>query len=185
LDFFIFKLMREAREAGKRLSDVVEVCWQHLSQAKHPISYLRALLASTTDFGHQRRAKAAARSAAQAAVREREETRATLQALDGQTFIDRRGETRYTVTDAGMTLTVYNVAEGVARRAVGQWTQSFVKAVKQGQIAVQRDTGRTRHDADAVVEHAVKDRQPVASARKITPTVADHLSQLRRLCLRA
>jgi DNA-binding transcriptional ArsR family regulator len=185
LDFFIFKLMREAREAGKRLSDVVEVCWQHLSQAKHPISYLRALLASTTDFGHQLRAKAAARSAAQAAVREREETRATMKTLDGQTFIDRRGETRYTVTDAGMTLTVYNVAEGVARRAVGQWTQSFAKAVKQGQITVQKDTGRTRHDADAVVEHAVKVRQPVASARKITPTVSDHLRQLRRLCLRA
>ena len=185
LDFLIFKLMREAREAGKRLSDVVEVCWQHLSQAKHPISYLRALLASPTDFGHQLRAKAAARGAAQAAVRDREETSAALQALDGQTFIDRRGETHYTVTDAGTTLMVYNIAEGVVRRGVGQWTQGFVKALKQGQIEAQKYPERACHDANAVVGHAVNDPHPVAPARKLTASVADHLSQLRQLCRRA
>lgn len=185
LDFLIFKLMREAREAGKRLSDVVEVCWQHLSEAKHPISYLRALLASTTDFGHQLRAKAAARSAAQAAVLEREATSAALHVLDGQTFIDRRGETRYTVTDAGTTLMVYNVVEGVVRRAVGQSTQGFIKAIKQGQIVAQRCPERTCDDADAVVRHAVVDGQPVPHTRKLTASVADHLSQLRQLCRRA
>lgn len=185
LDFLIFKFMREAREAGKRLSDVVEVCWPHLSQAKHPISYLRALLASTSDFGYQLRAKAAARSAAQAAVREREATSAALQALDGQTFIDRRGETRYTVTDAGTTLMVYNVVEGVVRRAVGQSTQGFVEAIKKGHIRAQKYPERTYDDAGAVVGHAVVDRQPVAPVRKLTASVADHLSQLRQLCRRA
>jgi DNA-binding transcriptional ArsR family regulator len=185
LDFLIFKLMREAREAGKRLSDVVEVCWQHLSQAKHPISYVRALLASTTDFGHQLRAKTAARSAAQAAACEREATIAALQALNGQTFIDRRGQTRYTVTDAGTTLMVYNVVEGVVRRAVGQWTQGFVKAIKEGQITARTYPGRTCNDADAAVGHAVIEHQPVAPAQKLTASVVNHLSQLRRLCRRA
>jgi hypothetical protein len=185
LDFLIFKLMREAREAGKRLSDVVEVCWQHLSQAKHPISYLRALLASPTDFGHQLRAKAAARTAAQAAVREREETVTTLQALDGQTFVDRRGETRYTVADAGTTLIVYSVAEGVVRRAVGQWTHGFVRALKQGQIEAQKHPVRSFDDAIGVSEAAVIDRQPLAPVRKLTTTVAEHLLQLRQLCRRA
>ena len=32
--FFVFKLMREARRCGKRLSDVVSVAWEHLSQAR-------------------------------------------------------------------------------------------------------------------------------------------------------
>ena len=39
IDFLIFKLMREARENGKRLSDVVEATWDHLKAAKAPINY--------------------------------------------------------------------------------------------------------------------------------------------------
>jgi hypothetical protein len=80
---------------------------------------------------------------------------------------------------------VYNVVEGVVRRAVGQWTQGFVKAIKQGQITAQKYPERTCNGADAVVGHAVIDRQPVAPAPKLTASVADHLRQLRQLCRRA
>ena len=53
--FLVFKLMREAKQHGKLLTEVVEVTWEHLSAAKRPISYLRSLLRSPVDFGHQLR----------------------------------------------------------------------------------------------------------------------------------
>jgi hypothetical protein len=185
LDFLIFKLMREARESGKRLSDVVEVCWQHLRKAAHPISYLRALLASPTDFGHQLRAKAAALVAHRTEVRDRKEAERTLRALDGQSFVDTRGDKRYTVTEGGTILAIYSATECVTRRAVGQWTQGFVAALKRGQIIAQNYPAATRNDAPMLTQSQLRNSQAPSGPRIVTASVASHLTQLRGLCRRA
>lgn len=184
LDFLIFKLMREAREAGKRLSDVVEVCWQHLRLAKRPINYLRALLTSTTDFGHQMRAKAAARAETQAVEAARLEAEATVKALDGRSFVDVLGQTRYTVTDHGTTLTVRSI-DGVTRQAAGQWSQGFIRALRGGQISEETLSNITAVATSGDHRHLNIERRLAATPRALTVSAAEHLTKLRALCGRA
>ncbi|MEZ2354166.1 hypothetical protein [Caballeronia sp. RCC_10] len=184
VDFLIFKLMREAREAGKRLSDVVEVCWQHLRQAKRPINYLRVLLASTTDFGHRLRTKVAELNAAQTAACKRKEAESFVQSMDGHTFADATGQTRYTVAEAGATLVVFNVAEGVTRRSVGQWAEGFVQAIAKGHIAKQASS--RERDAGARLAIPRETLDPIRSEppRQLTSFASEHLGRLRALCRR-
>lgn len=188
LDFLIFKLMREARDAGKRLSDVVEVCWQHLRQAQRPINYLRALLASTTDFGHQLRTKVAEQTAMQTAARKRKEAESFVRELDGQTFADPTGHTRYTVTEQGATLLVYSVAEGVTRRSAGQWAEGFAHAIAKGQIVetVELAQSALTDTRPEINNHRRRlDRSQAEAPRQLTSSVSEHLSRLRAMCCRA
>ncbi|MBC8640708.1 hypothetical protein IAG25_28220 [Caballeronia sp. EK] len=184
LDFLIFKLMREAREAGKRLSDVVEVCWQHLRQAKRPINYLRALLTSTTDFGYQMRAKAAELAETQAVEAARLEAEATVKALDGRSFVDVLGQTRYTVTDHGTTLTVRSI-DGVTRQAAGQWSQGFIRALRGGQISEETLSNITAVATSGDHRDLDIERRLAATPRALTVSAAEHLTKLRALCGRA
>ncbi|MPW20057.1 hypothetical protein GCT13_24985 [Paraburkholderia sp. CNPSo 3157] len=177
-DFLIFRLMREARAQGKRLSDVVEATWSHLRQAKRPICYLRKLLASPTDFGHQVRARAAEHAQADAARCERKAALNTIRKLDGATFVDATGERRYTVEEGGAMLAVYSIEEGVARRDAGDWAVRFVRALHTGQIrpATQGDVeafGQARRHA------AVSARPHVDVPRVATEAISDHLALLR------
>ncbi len=133
-DFLIFKLMREAREQGKRLSDVVEATWEHLKKAKRPICYLRALLTSTADFSFQIRTRYAEQIAARAAVEDQEAAESLVREVAGQSFVDAVGERKLVVDADGLSLLVYNVEEGVARREAGQWQLRFAKALQNGQI---------------------------------------------------
>ncbi|CAL8480961.1 hypothetical protein [Caballeronia sp. S22] len=186
LDFLIFKLMREARESGKRLSDVVEVCWQHLRQAKRPINYLRALLASTTDFSHQLRTKAEALSSAREAERARTDAEATVSTLAGQSFVDAGGQTRYTVADAGATLTVESLSDGVIRRAAGQWAVGFVTALEQGRITLENPLHRISVRAEGGDRPTNIEAWALSQPRReLNSNVSDHLSKLRALCRRA
>ncbi|SAK73816.1 hypothetical protein AWB80_04175 [Caballeronia pedi] len=184
LDFLIFKLMREAREAGKRLSDVVEVCWQHLRHAKRPINYLRALLTSPTDFGHQMRAKAAALAEAQAVEAARLEAEATVKALDGRSFVDVLRQTRYTVTDHGTTLTVRSI-DGVTRQAAAQWSQGFIRALRGGQISEEKLSNITAVATSGDHRHLNTEGRLATSPRALTVSAAEHLTKLRALCRRA
>ncbi len=185
LDFLIFKLMREAREAGKRLSDVVEVCWQHLRRAKRPINYLRALLASTTDFGHQLRTKVAELNSAQTAARKRREAETIVQGLDGHTFVDTTGKTRYTVAEAGATLLVFNVGEGVTRRSAGQWAEGFVHAIAKGRIVEDALSPLPAAQPKMSSPKETHDHCPSEAPRRLTSFASEHLSRLRVLCRRA
>ncbi|SEF13850.1 hypothetical protein SAMN02787142_8112 [Burkholderia sp. WP9] len=133
-DFLIFKLMREAREQGKRLSDVVEATWEHLKKAKRPICYLRALLTSTADFSFQIRTRYAEQKAARAAVEDQEAAESLVRQVAGQTFVDAAGERKLVLDADGQSLSVYNSEEGVARREAGQWQLRFAKALQNGKI---------------------------------------------------
>lgn len=133
LDFLIFKLMREAREHGKRLSDVVEVTWEHLKRASAPICYLRALLRNPIDFGHQLRVKTQVRQAADLEAIERQRAERAASESAGKTFADASGETMYVVSADGESMTVYRASEGVGRQAVN-WKVSFAQALERGFI---------------------------------------------------
>lgn len=133
-DFLIFKLMREARERGKRLSDVVEATWQHLKRANRPICYLRALIASTVDFSFQvrrkREASDASRNEQAAAFAAQDEARKAA----GKVFISEDGNRRFSVSDDGLTAWVQYIDESAARVVPGVWQVAFATAVQQGRI---------------------------------------------------
>jgi hypothetical protein len=133
IDFLIFKLMKEARENRKRLSDVVEATWEHLKAAKRPINYLRALLRSPVDFAHQLRSKAEARHAAQRQVERAANAELIAQRCAGQTFIDTDGQRKYVLDTDGQSMTVYVRGEGVGRQAAG-WKEQFAEALEKGRI---------------------------------------------------
>lgn len=170
-DFLIFKLMRQAREAGKRLSDVVEVCWGSLRKATYPISYLRTLIASVTDFGHQLRARQVAQDDAQAAADAKAKAEEEIAELDGLSFVDATGAQRYVVADGG--LTVYRAGENVARRVGGEWGVEFVQLIKRGHIT----KSEFRHATERTEAPVTPD-----TPRQLTGNVAQHLAALRTLC---
>jgi len=177
-DFLIFKLMREAREQGKRLSDVVEATWEHLKKAKRPICYLRALLTSTADFSFQIRTLHAEQNAARAAVEDQEAAESLVREVAGQSFIDASGERKLVVDADGLSLSVYNAEEGVARREAGQWQLRFAKALRNGQIRpAQTD------DLEAFAQarrRATSSTLPAPDAPRIaTEAVTDHLAILK------
>jgi hypothetical protein len=176
-DFLIFKLMREAREHGKRLSDVVEVTWEHLKLAKTPINYLRSLLRGTVDFTHQLRARMTVKAEEQLRVKQTiEADRVALQNA-GKTFVDASGRSKYVIDADGEHMVVYHLEEGVGRHAAG-WKQGFAAAVSRGQIrlATYADL-ETFRQPQRFATNAENDteRPPV------TAQVREHIAGLRSL----
>lgn len=68
------------------------------------------------------------------ALTARQDAEQRVRALDGKTFMDAAGTTRYTVVEDGATFMVYNVSNRVTRRSAGQWVQGFMTKIKRGQI---------------------------------------------------
>lgn len=132
---FVFKLMKLARvQHGKRLGDVVQACWEPLSKAKHPVSYLFALLASATDFGwlaRQRKADDEARRERDQAATVEQGARAR---LAGQVLFSQSGATRYDVDSKGLVLTIHDAVKGETRTAVSGWIHGLVEAAARGAI---------------------------------------------------
>jgi hypothetical protein len=184
-DFLIFKLMREAREQGKRLSDVVEATWQHLEVAHAPINYLRALLRSPVDFGHRLRRQIAEHVEKRNRIDRaaRAETVAIQSA--GQTFTDVGCQFQYVVAEDGQSMTIYSHGEGIARQAVG-WKEKFADARSRGQIrpATHADLERFRldrrpHDLSATQPHGAGEAR--TDKPEVTAQVRDHIAGLRNI----
>jgi hypothetical protein len=131
-DFLIFKLMRQAREAGKRLSDVVEVTWQHLKVARRPICYLGSLLANPVDFSHQLRQRNQARAEDLARTQRAAQAHAVAKQHAGKSFEDTDGNV-HTIDTSGDCLSVYNAEEAVARQ-VPNWQVGFAAALASGRL---------------------------------------------------
>ncbi|MBB5409362.1 hypothetical protein HDG34_003303 [Paraburkholderia sp. HC6.4b] len=132
-DFLIFKLMRQARDAGKRLSDVVEVTWQHLKAAKRPICYLGALLRNPVDFSHQLRQRSQASAEAEARRQRAVEAQAVAKQSAGKVFEDVDRKLRYSVDASGEHLSVYSHEEGIERQATN-WQAGFATALAGGRL---------------------------------------------------
>lgn len=133
-EFLIFKLMREAKQNLKRLSDVVEATWVHLKDAKRPINYLRALLRSPVDFAHQLRTKHAARIEADTLRRRANEMDAILKQHAGETFFDFANDRRFDLSDDASEIKVQHHAELSPRMSVANWAEDFVAAIEVGRI---------------------------------------------------
>lgn len=137
--FFVFKLMREARECGKRLSDVVRVAWEHLSQARSPISYLNALLRSSTDFRAMAQHREFRDSQNKAAQRDRVQQAEFTRALANKCFVDARHKRRFEVSSDGAVVSIHEPGQPV-RSAGGAWHETFVRALRQGHVIAQHDS---------------------------------------------
>ncbi|WP_168788547.1 hypothetical protein [Paraburkholderia aromaticivorans] len=177
-DFLIFKLMREAREKGKRLSDVVEATWEHLKKANRPICYLRALLTNTVDFSFQVRSRHAQLNAERAAVEERQIADSLVRQVAGAAFVDASGQRKFLVDADGLSLSVYHVEEGVARREAGQWQLRFAEALRSGKIRVAEEADIEAF-AQARRQVAAASRTVAEAPRVVTETITDHLTLLK------
>jgi hypothetical protein len=169
-DFLIFKLMREAREHGKRLSDVVEATWDHLKLAKAPINYLRSLLRGTVDFAHQLRARMNVKAEEQARVKRTLEADQVARQSAGKTFLDASGARKYVIDADGENMVVYNRDEGIGRQAAG-WKEGFAAALARGQIRaassyVQPEQGRERPPVTAQVREHIAGLRSLLGARR-------------------
>jgi hypothetical protein len=183
--FLIFKLMREAKAHAKLLSDVVEATWEHLRSAKHPISYLRALLRSPVDFGHQIRAK---RAAADRQAQEKANAAnidATVLECAGVTFIDSTCTKLITVSDDAGSATVHDYREATPRLATGQWAAAFVAALTTQEVLratpehvrdFRSKCNGNRHHAQRKIDLGAAPAVP----RTRTSAINDRLSEMKK-----
>lgn len=176
--YLIFRLMREAREHGKRLSEVVEATWSNLAKAARPINYLRKLLASPVDFGFTLRAKAAEQARAKGLAAEQRSAEAFVCDALGKVFVDAAGQRQCVVDDGGRTLAVTDLAEGIVRRSVSGWQVTFMKSVKHGKLRVvsAHELAQLRDAAIARQERAAKGEPATVASSVPTPFAIHELS---------
>jgi len=125
-------LMKEARDRGMRLEDVVSQCAEHVRKASNAFAYVRRLLAGDRDWsGAAKQSKEAAEQQA-AAARTRLQFESELQALEGACFVGKDGFVRKVMR--GMAV-FFTPAE--ARLKVG--TSSGARAVSQEFLCAVRD----------------------------------------------
>ena len=185
-EFLIFKLMREAKLHSKMLSDVVEATWEHLRKAERPINYLRTLLRSPVDFGHQMRVKQASVERAHREQLDAIELEQMLARCADQTFIDLAGERQIVIGQGGDSMTVHSSSECAPRRAAGTWKPAFVAALNAGRIRV-----ATAEDQEAFASRrrerltqnagSRRSEPTVIASRVLTPEIDTRLAQLKQL----
>ncbi|CAN7761690.1 replication protein O [Caballeronia sp. LjRoot34] len=183
--FLIFKLMREAKAQAKLLSDVVEATWEHLRNAKRPISYLRALLRSPVDFGHQIRAKRlAAEQLAEKNARAANIDAAVLQCA-GHVFIDIANTRLITVSSTADSITVHDYREAKPRVSTGQWAAAFIAALSAREVVRatpdQLAAFRLKCDNNRAVQPAATAPAGHAMPRTRTSTINDRLSDMKKM----
>jgi DNA-binding transcriptional ArsR family regulator len=182
-DFLIFKLMREARDHGKRLSDIVEATWDHLKLATAPISYLRALLRTPVDFTHLLRRRRADSDAKQARDQQRAEGQAIALQHAGRTFVDADNERQFVLGAGGDSLTIFSLTERVGRQAAG-WMPSFAAALQSGKLrpATALDLERFAHAQQQALGNAQASAVTLSAIKTpVTGAVRDHIAGLRHL----
>jgi len=183
--FLIFKLMREAKAQAKLLSDVVEATWEHLRNAKRPISYLRALLRSPVDFGHQIRAKRlAAERLSEESARAANIDAVVLQSA-GHVFIDTANTRLITVSSTADSITVHDSREARPRVSTGQWAGAFVAALSAREVVRATPDKVTAFRLKCDNNRAVQSKAtaPAADAmpRTRTSTINDRLSEMKKM----
>ncbi|CAE6846439.1 hypothetical protein R75461_07265 [Paraburkholderia nemoris] len=166
-EFLIFKLMREARQHHKLLSDVVDVAWEHLKKAQRPINYLRALLRSTADFAWQARSKRQAATERHQAEQEALRVAAVVLRNAGGIFFDRDTSRRICMASDATTLIVHECGEHAPRVSPGNWQADFVVALENGHLV----PGTPELDA-AFESKRLQGRELESSAPRLQPVHA-------------
>jgi hypothetical protein len=183
--FLIFKLMREAKAQAKLLSDVVEATWEHLRNAKRPISYLRALLRSPVDFGHQIRAK---RLAAERLAEEKAQAAnidATVLQCAGHVFIDIANTRLITISSTADSISVHDYREARPRVSTGQWTAAFVAALNAREVVRATSDQVTAFRLKCENNHAVQPKGTETTVQAIprtrTSTINNRLNEMKKM----
>jgi len=184
-EFLIFKLMREARLQNKRLSDVVEATWEHLRKALHPINYLRTLIRSTVDFGHQVRAAHSARQQADAHKAHAAQVIETAASFAGQSFYDAESNRRFDVSSSAEEVVIRDSREARPRVARTNWQADFIAAIQAGHIVAATEDRQAAHAAKCNSPHdahraELKAPQPDSTPRR-TVAIDQRLSEMKRL----
>jgi hypothetical protein len=207
--YFVFKLMREAKATGKFLSDVVNACWESIRTARAPIAYVRALLASHTDFAYLARTQADAALATSAAAHEQARLQRIAARAAGATFYDRGLTRQLSVSTDGATLMIQHHDEARPRVNAGAWWREFGAALEAGELCPSTDTlaakfagkrqsaspsvstpaSASMHRRAAAAKPAQARAVPSSplsvpappSARQLTPAITDQLRAMRRL----
>ncbi|SAL86061.1 hypothetical protein AWB74_07548 [Caballeronia arvi] len=182
-DFLIFKLMREAREHGKRLSDVVGATWDHLKLAKAPINYLRALLRNPVDFALLVRRRHADHHAEQARAQQQVDAQAVALQHAGRTFIDADSARQFVVGAGGESLTIFSLTERIGRQAAG-WMPSFATALASGKLrpATALDLERFAQAQRQSLGKTPPCTAPLTPPKPpVTGAVREHIAGLRQL----
>lgn len=179
--YMVFKLMAEARQAGKRLSDIVEYAWAYLRDASRPIRYLRKLFQSSTDFSYlvaAERGKAAAEQRAREAdLNAKQHARRNA----GRSFYAPDGSRRYDVAPDASAITVTAAAEGVTRGMGAGWEIAFAEACSTGRAVAATPSSVAAYDAIALQRSSARAPQQPAVAmgpRELTAVVGDHLNSM-------
>ncbi|CAN7677808.1 replication protein O [Caballeronia sp. LjRoot29] len=185
-EFLIFKLMREAKLHSKILSDVVEATWEHLRKAERPINYLRTLLRSPVDFGHQIRVKQASAERARREHLDAIEIEQTLARCADQIFIDIAGQRQIIIGEGGASMTVHNSSESAARLAAGNWKPAFVAALNAGRIRLakvedQEAFAARRRDRLGPSTGSGRSALKLVPSRVLTPEIHNRLAQMKQL----
>ncbi|KNH08823.1 hypothetical protein BRCH_04053c [Candidatus Burkholderia brachyanthoides] len=182
-DFLIFKLMREAREHGKCLSDVVEATWDHLKLAKAPINYLRALLRNPVDFALFMRRRHAEQHAKQTRAQQHMDVQAVALQHAGRTFIDADNGRQFVIGAGGDSLTIFSLTERIGRQAT-KWMPSFATALQSGKLrpATALDLERFAYaQREALGKTEPFTAPPTYPKPPVTGTVRDHIAGLRQI----
>ncbi|MCT9811051.1 hypothetical protein N0K08_10435 [Acidovorax sp. Be4] len=128
----VLQLMKLAKQAKQRLSDVVSATKQYLEplQGRELYAYIRALLSSDKDFGQ--RAQEAASGALE--LQQKSYLQEKTAAFAGRTFQSRDAKLLVTVDASGMLM-----EEREGRRAARPMCQSFIEAIEAGRLVARRD----------------------------------------------
>lgn len=128
----VLQLMKLAKQAKQRLSDVVSATKQYLEplQGRELYAYIRALLSSDKDFGQR------AQEAASGALEQQQKSylQEKTAAFAGRTFQSRDAKLLVTVDASGMLM-----EEREGRRAARPMCQSFIEAIEAGRLVARRD----------------------------------------------
>ncbi|TES65667.1 replication protein O [Burkholderia cepacia] len=183
---YVFKLMKDASTRGKRLSDIVAVAWPHLQKARHPISYLNALIAGPTDFTLAARSMQDREVAALTEQREAVRLENRKKAMAGHEYYSRDGQTRYQVSEDGSVLTALQADESRPRTNATAWLAGFVKAVEHGHVLPATDDLAAIFASHAELHRGVRRThdmigRPADVPREVTATVRSHLSGITQL----
>ena len=137
----VFKLMKEARLAGKFLSDVVESCWTPLKKAHAPIAYLRALLAKSIDFTFQARHRRVDDQSKIEQTVEHDELAHVIRDNAGKSFIDCRHNLVVVLSETGDSAEVSHADESRPRYAAGNALLDLARGIRSGQLQPRLDAG--------------------------------------------
>lgn len=138
--FGVFKLMKEARNAGALLEDVAQACLEHIQKAKKPFAYISTLISQKKDWkwlAAQSKQVQEVEKASHVEAQAASEWKSQVEKVQGKILIDREKSIAWKIVEAlavGFRLDprTEKLGEGIGSRP---FTPGFMRAVDEGRLA--------------------------------------------------